>query len=208
MKKLLILLFSIFFLSSSSVFADDISEFQIEGISIGDSLLDYMTEDEILSEIERTKYYYLRLNEPNKYAHVYSWRDTPTYDDGLSFFVKNNSTNKYISNKNEKYRILSVRGMMNFTEDFDACLQKRDEIVEILSGMFINTPKEEYSYSHSSDPSGNSIKDDVYFRFNSGDLIEVSCDNFEETFRNKNNWTEGLNVVIRSAEISEWITDR
>ena len=47
MKKLLILLFSIFFLSSPSVFADDISDFEIEGISIGDSLLDYMTEDEI-----------------------------------------------------------------------------------------------------------------------------------------------------------------
>ena len=51
MKKLLILLFS-FFLYSPSVFADDISDFQIEGISIGDSLLDYMTEDEILKEIE------------------------------------------------------------------------------------------------------------------------------------------------------------
>ena len=50
MKKLLILLFSLFFLiSSPSIFADDISDFQIEGISIGDSLLDYMTEDEIMS---------------------------------------------------------------------------------------------------------------------------------------------------------------
>ena len=53
MKKLLALLFSLFFLSSPSVFADDISDFQIEGMSIGDSLLDYMTEDEILKEIER-----------------------------------------------------------------------------------------------------------------------------------------------------------
>ena len=55
MKKLLVLIFSFFLLSSSSVFADDISDFQIEGISIGDSLLDYMTEDEILKEIELNK---------------------------------------------------------------------------------------------------------------------------------------------------------
>jgi hypothetical protein len=53
MKKLLVLLFSLFSLSTTSVFAEDISDFQIEGISIGDSLLDYMTEDEILKEIER-----------------------------------------------------------------------------------------------------------------------------------------------------------
>ena len=58
MKKLLILLFSILLLSSPSVFAEDISDFQIEGISIGDSLLDYMTEEKILKEIERTKNYY------------------------------------------------------------------------------------------------------------------------------------------------------
>ena len=51
MKKLLILLFSIFLLSSPSVFADDISDFEIEGMSIGDSLLDYMTEEKILKEI-------------------------------------------------------------------------------------------------------------------------------------------------------------
>ena len=61
MKKLLVLLFSLFFLFSHSVFADDISDFVIEGISIGDSLLDYMTEDEILKEIERNKSGYSNL---------------------------------------------------------------------------------------------------------------------------------------------------
>lgn len=70
MKTLLILLFSLFFLSPFSVFAEDISDFTIEGIGIGDSLLDFMTEDEILEEIEMNldRYYYLK--EPNKYAHI------------------------------------------------------------------------------------------------------------------------------------------
>jgi hypothetical protein len=72
MKKLLVLLFSLLFLSSPSVFADDISDFQIEGISIGDSLLDYMTEEEILEAIESTKNEYFYLKEPNKYAHINS----------------------------------------------------------------------------------------------------------------------------------------
>jgi hypothetical protein len=49
MKKLLLSLFLFGFLISPSVFADDISNFPIEGISIGDSLLDYMTEEEIMS---------------------------------------------------------------------------------------------------------------------------------------------------------------
>ena len=71
MKKLLVLLFSFFLFSSHYVFADDISDFSIEGISIGDSLLDYMTEDEILEEIELNKNDYLYLKEPNKYAQIY-----------------------------------------------------------------------------------------------------------------------------------------
>ena len=71
MKKLLILLFAILFLSSPSVFADDISDFEIEGMSIGDSLLDYMTKDEILKEIEENKDMYSELNDPYKYVEVY-----------------------------------------------------------------------------------------------------------------------------------------
>ena len=42
--KIFLTLFVLLF--SSSVVAEDISDFEIEGISIGDSLLDYMTEDE------------------------------------------------------------------------------------------------------------------------------------------------------------------
>ena len=93
MKKLLVLLLSLFFLSSPSVFADDISDFEIEGISIGDSLLDYMSEDEILEQIEATKDHYYYLKEPNKYAEVYLWKDFPTYS-FISVFIENNSSNK------------------------------------------------------------------------------------------------------------------
>ena len=88
MKKLLILLFPIFLLSSPSVFADDISDFEIDGISIGDSLLDYMTEEEILEEIEAERGDYSYLNEPNKYITIYLWKDFPIYDVTLSIYSR------------------------------------------------------------------------------------------------------------------------
>ena len=49
MKTLLTLLVLLF---SSSVVAEDIRDFEIEGINIGDSLLDYLDENYIKSEIE------------------------------------------------------------------------------------------------------------------------------------------------------------
>jgi len=205
MKKLLILLFSIFFLSSPSVFAEDISDFEIEGISIGDSLLDYMTEDEILEEIELYDGYQY-LNEPFKYTEINIKKNFRTYE-LLAVFIKNNSTSEYITNKNEKYIILSIRGATRYNEDFDSCIAKRDEIVSELSKVFPNADKSESFFKHAVDPSGNSIVDAVYFELDSGVESEVSCYNFEETLRIKKNWAEGLQVSIDSEEITSWLSD-
>jgi len=207
MKKLLALLFSVFLLNSPSVFADDISDFQIEGMSIGDSLLDYMTEDEIFEEIKFTKDNYYYLNEPNKYTEVYLRKEFPVYKAGLSVFFKNNSSNKYVTNKNEKYKIVFIRGRINYVEDFSSCTIKRDEIVKVLSEMFPNIEKQEAVLVHPLDPSGNSIIDDITFNFNSGDELRASCSDWEEVFRNKNNYTEGLSIAIQSKEIGNWLSD-
>ena len=51
--KILLTLFVLLF--SSSMFADDISDFQIEGMSIGDSALDFFSKVDI---IKNSKSYY------------------------------------------------------------------------------------------------------------------------------------------------------
>ena len=205
MKKLLILLFSIFFLSSPSVFADDISDFQIEGISISDSLLDYMTEDEILKAIDDAEIYYF-LNEPNKFVEIYIKKDLSVYD-YLSVFIKTKSS-KYITNKNEKYEIQMIRGMITYNEDFDSCIVKRNKIVEVLSAMFSNAQKIERIAEHSADPSGRSIIDVVRFSLDSGALIGVNCQDFEETLRIEKKWSDTLNIAIQTNEVRSWFNDR
>jgi len=203
MKKLLALLFSLFFLSSLSVFADDISDFEIEGISIGDSLLDYMTEDEILKEIERTKDYYSYLNEPNKYAEVYLRKNFLTFS-SVSLMIKNNLINEYLTNKNEEYTILSIYGTIDYEEDFDSCIVKRDEILEVVSKMFPDAQKTAVILAHSLDPSGDSTSDIVTLNLTSGAEIHIDCIDFEESFRNKNNFTEGISFGILSQETADW----
>jgi hypothetical protein len=203
MKKLIVLLFSIFFLSSPSVFAEDLSDFQIEGISIGDSLLDYMTEEAILAEIEINKNDYYYLNEPNKYSEIYSDKNLQTFD-SIAFIVKNNPTSKYISNKNEKYIIVSIRGLIDFTNDFDGCIEKRDEIVEELSIVFPSARKTEDFFEHSAN---GTIIDAIYLEFDSGGHSEVSCMDYEETYRIKMNWNDNLSVSIDPEEIILWLQD-
>ena len=60
MRVFLAVLVLIFSLQSWTK-ADDISDFEIEGISIGDSLLDYYNEEEILTQKKITGFLY-----PNK----------------------------------------------------------------------------------------------------------------------------------------------
>ena len=206
MKKLLILLFSLFLLSSPSIFADDISDFEIEGISIGDSLLDYMTEEEILEEIELNKNDYSHLEEPNKFSEVYIFEGFPIYKDGLSFYIKNNSQNQYVTNNNEKYAILALRGLITYIEDFDSCIQKRDEIAEILSEMFSNAEKTESIFTYAEGSFDESEIDSIMFSLSSG-MIEAQCNDWNETYRTQNNFSEGLSVVILSKEILTWMED-
>ena len=124
----------------------------------------------------------------------------------MAIFIKHNS-NQFITNKNEKYTILSIRGIINYEEDNDSCIVKRDEIVEILSTIFPNVDKLEFIYNHPLDPSGNSKQNMITFITDSGAHIEAVCTNFEETFRIKNNYSEGLSIIIHTKEIFSWVSD-
>ena len=91
MKKLLILLFSFFLLSSPSVFADDISDFEIEGISIGDSLLDHFSESEIKNNSKPKYYDYI----PNFSFLAIEIENHSSFEQyyGVQFHVKKNDKN-------------------------------------------------------------------------------------------------------------------
>ena len=207
MKKFLAtLVLSLLFFSAPSQ-ADDIRDIEIAGMSIGDSLLDYMTEDEIFEEIELNKYDYPYLNEPNKYAEVYIRKEFKIYE-YISVFINNKSSSKYLNNKNEKYIILGIRGMIVYNEDFDNCIQKRDEIAEELSMMLPNSYKSEYHLVHPFDPSGNSFQEHVSFDFDSGEIVDINCNNFDETFRIKHDRYEGLNIQLYNKEITSWMRNR
>ena len=190
--KIILTLFVLLF--SSSVFADDISDFQIEGMSIGDSLLDYMSKEEIKSEIKSNRYMYDYLNED--FGEVYLYDELHTYS-YMSFFVKPDD---------KKFLIYRFRGLIDYIEDSKGCHKKQNEIVEEISEIFNDAKKSEQSIKSRHDPSGKSTVDKVIFTFNSGDQIQIQCTNYEENLRMKNNWSEGISVIISTKEAIDWLT--
>ena len=116
-----------------AILADDIQDFEIEGISIGDSLLSYLSEEEIKAEIKANKSTYAYLTED--FGEVYLYRDFKEYD-RLSFFVKL---------KDKNYTIYSIAGAISYNDQLKNCFAKQKEIEKQFSSTFVNAKKKKFS---------------------------------------------------------------
>ena len=188
MKNLSVYLFLILFTLHIPSQADDIRDFQIEGMSIGDSLLDYLSEEKILKELELGKDEYAWTDK--KFGDVYIYEATETYQ-YLSASIKR---------KDKKYIIYAVRGLIDI-EDINVCLKKRNKISDDFENIFINAKKSEKKFKSSSDPTGESLGHAIYFIFDSGDEIEVTCYEFGKTMTSPN----GLDVILATKEHIDWL---
>ena len=197
MKLFLSLLIFILSLQSFTI-ADDIQDLEIEGMSVGDSLLNYMSEIEIKKEIEVTKSHYSYLEDPLRFREVY-------------FFSNNNNFNTYktvsvmFKNNDNKYKIAFIRGMKDYVENLQGCISKRSEISEEIETIIPKYSKDFREGKSRLDKSGKSTTNNIYYIFNSGNGIILACNNWEEKLRKKNNWTEGLSVVLRTNEVGSWL---
>ena len=188
---LLILLLSMSQITS----ADELNDFEVLGMSIGDSLLDFMPEVDIVYGIEKYKSSnrYSHLKEPDKFFEITVPKQEHDLYDGAEVFIKNTMP--------RDYTIYGLRGYRYYIEDFDTCIKKRNQISEILTNFF---PGAKTGSLITEDK--NKITDNFSIG-NSERIIDVNCINLEENYRLKNNFKEGLSFVIRNKEFSDWALD-
>ena len=185
MKKLLgILVLGLFLITPS--WADDIRDFQIEGMSIGDSLLDYVTKD----EIEKRKRYFYKSKE---YASM-SKGD-------LSFKIYG-GFQAHFKDNDRKYIIQSLNGMILYEDNIKDCYKKMDEIVDDLTDFFENAKKtNKETLDHTYDKSGKSKATLVMFVFKSGDFISVECLDWSKELP----YNDKLSVLIMTKKLQDWL---
>ena len=193
----LILIFNIQSLSK----ADDISDFEIEGMSIGDSALKYMDEEEIQKQIKENVYMYDYLKEPGKFGHI----------DIRSGLTKYSFITLFVS-INDKYIIEGVTGNIDLTitsnKEFDSCLKQMQEVEKEFSQIFNEYEKFENTADHPIDSTGRSKVHYIKFLFETGDNAQIQCFDFEEKLRIENNWSDGLSVVVRKNKVTKWMVDK
>ena len=187
MKRLLTILILIFTLQTPSQ-ADGIRDFQIEGMSIGDSLLDYMSEDEIINND-------LKIYQNNSKFLVIDFNGKKNIYDYIYLYVKRND---------KKYIIYTIRAM-NIVDNKNQCLKIKNEIVMDMKPLFKNADFQEGSQKHFV------YKDSMQYisQFSFGDDATVSDHARVECLilgkKDKKNYGHSLEVIVQSAEFGQWL---
>jgi len=179
----LILIFSF----QSLTKADDISDFEIEGMSIGDSALDYFSEE----DIKKNKVNYYNSEE---FVPVYI-EDSSKFNNyiGVQFHYKKNDKN---------FKIFALSGIIWFKNNINDCHRKMKKIDKELTDLFTNAERYDYGTgSHGQDKSGKSKIKQIIFSFPSGDDAIITCTDWTKKMKHPDN----LRVSLVKKEFITWI---
>ena len=198
MKRfLLILILTLSFQSFTK--ADDISDFEIEGMSVGESLLDHFSKKKILA----SKVNWYKYLEKNKFITIaLESSDFQKYE-----YVDVNA--KY---GDDNYIIDSIAGSIYFgknkeIKDINHCYIKQKEIAQDFSQVFENSKKDgPHKMKHLAlDPSGESIYTDIYFEMDDNYSVIISCYDYSDHLESQNR-VDFLGIVIRSQKFEKWLS--
>jgi len=187
MKKLLgIVVLGLFLITPSQ--ADDIRDFQIEGMSIGDSLLDYFSE----SEIEKIYY-----PKSKKFARTFHEINNGVYE-----WVR-----IHYKTLDWKFPIYGIGGLIYYPNNVEACHAKQKEIIKELESQFPSARKYvQGELKHPSDPTGNSTYTLVAFFLDNGS-INLECTDWSESISSEKSWVDNLGVMINTDEFNDWLSN-
>jgi len=170
--------------------ADDIRDFQIEGMSLYDDALEYFSKKQIIK------------NEENFYKNKKYTTATLT----SSNFKKYQDVQISYNTKSKNYKLLDISGIVDM--DYKRCLKEIKSIAQDFNKMFSNTKYEKlYEFSHSNDKSGESKISDMFWEFNNGDKILLACYNWNTKYGKKNGYVDELRVTISSKEFDNFLTN-
>ena len=173
--------------------ADDIRDFQIEGMSVGDSLLHYFSEEEIT---EKKKYFYRN----KKFAGI-------IFNNHPSFSIYEDVDFTY-KPKDKKYIIHNIKGNIYYRNNIKECIKKKNEITKDISETFGDEVKffDYGTYNHGVDKTGNSKATSVDFIFKNGNIM-IYCMDWSEKLTEKNRWFDSLTVTIATKKFMDFINN-
>ena len=194
MRVFFILLILILSLQSGTR-ADDINDFEIEGISVGESMLKYLSKSEVIKKINhKTSYKYPK----NQFVSINYKRNNLDIFDALGVVIKKNDP---------KFIIHSVEATIYFWENnIDECYKKQKQIRKDLELFFGNETKiETYDTTYHGDKTGNSKTRYVDFDFKDKSNSRIICYDLSDEINQKS--PDQLYLVANSKEFMIFLNE-
>ena len=205
MKKILGIVF-LGFLLSTSVHSDNIKNFKIENISIGDSALDYFTESQLEdSELDWFNYSYKEYSTSLLSGKdIYDWFKISYKNNGDDFIIEG-----------------LVGIVVKKKYDHDKCNKELDAVALDISKLFKNTKqgkKQLYKVAYNPrkifqepNQSGKSIVTSISFDFKDEGKIILSCYNMDKATNQIDSPIKDINqfdtfrIDIRSKALARYL---
>ena len=186
-RLLLIFILTLGFQSLSK--ADDIRDFEIEGMSIGDSLLDFYSYDKIKSLIKLNGNYY----KDDKFLVMILKNKYKNYDEVEVTIIPNDKF----------FFIHSLDGVVNFENNYEECKKEKLNIVDEIKNLY----KDAHTYNNEGPHAGfpNSVVDETTFFPKYGGYVRINCTNWSTKIEKQNKWEDGLDVTIGSDKFKKFL---
>ena len=184
LKKLLVILIITFSFLSWTQADDDIRDFQIEGISIGDSALEFFSKKELKNAHEIHDY----KNKKFRYYFL-SYKNSQTYEYLQISVIPSD----------EKFIIHGIDGHIFYENNIDDCYKKMNSVKKEISNI-LNKNSIDDQGSHPSFK--NSSYKRSLFRFKIG-FAELVCYDMSK----KSNKTDRFAITLKNSRFGKFLTE-
>ena len=175
--------------------ADDISELEIEGISTGDSLLEFVDKEKILSS---RKYTYA----DDEFYSLDVWDDSFKDYPVIQFHLKKGDKN---------YQIYGLSGALIFGEagvyypqSEKECAEQKNTVEKDIDKLFMDAPKNSNKFVGQSDYDPESIRQETYYTLDNGE-VWLQCVTWGKKAKKKHNIMDNLRITILTNNFFEWM---
>ena len=182
MKRLLLILI-LTFSFQTLIKADDIRDFEIEGISVGDSLLEHFSKKEINEALKNPSYY-----KDKKFLEIFLNSNESKFD---LFQVA-------IQAKDKLYKIEKIMMIKDFSDQIENCKKFKKNLIKESSKFLNDARRSDVERVSSTDPTGNSFSYVSAFIYPSGGFFNFSCTDYGQEMMDQHGWYDAFKVSIGS----------
>tara|TARA_B100000123_G_C25594590_1_gene368607 strand:- start:62 stop:661 length:600 start_codon:yes stop_codon:yes gene_type:complete len=186
-----IIVFNLFYLFCSyNIFANDINEFGIDNIYIGDSLSDHFSKNEISNATI------------NKY---------PGSNAFIDYLILSNKNSKYenyritVKSKDTNFIIHSISGDIGFNYKFEECMEYKKNVFNDIINIYPDLEFYQYEWLYSELADGKSFAKVDDFLLSSGS-IRLYCVNSSATSKRELNMDDYFSIEISTNEVLDWLS--